>query len=147
MPRLLSLLIKSKSALVKKTQLKRLHQQTPWCLSAMKCLCQAYARKIQKDRGDKVQKLQLKTLQCVVAYLEHSQNQVQLKDLEFLKKLLLMHKAKHGICLKDLVDLDLWRTVFCGSMLAELYCSGQLDKYKLTVQIAELGEIHPPDVI
>lgn len=49
--------------------------------------------------------------------------------------------------MKDLVDVDLWRKVFLGSYLVELYFNNELSKYKLGVEIAEIGQIHSPKII
>ena len=49
--------------------------------------------------------------------------------------------------MKDMVDLNLWQNVMFGSQLVELFHNNQRDKYLIAVEIAELGEIHSPEVI
>lgn len=46
-----------------------------------------------------------------------------------------------------MVDLNLWQNVMFGSQLVELFHNNQRDKYLIAVEIAELGEIHSPEVI
>ena len=62
--RLLTILIKTNSPLVKKTQLKRLNKMAPWCMVTLKCLLQAYAEKIKKlsANPEACKKLRIKTL-------------------------------------------------------------------------------------
>ena len=74
----------------------------------MKSLCQAYANKIKKIRNDQQEvkkKVYLKTFQCLISYFESSQNDVSLKEWEFLKKLLISIQQKYGILMRDLIDL------------------------------------------
>lgn len=49
-PKLLSILTKEKSSLVKKTQLKKLFEMAPWCVTTMKCLMQAYHAEAKKQQ-------------------------------------------------------------------------------------------------
>lgn len=73
-PKLLKVLINSNGSLVKKSQLKKLNQMTPGCLITLKCLLQAYLKKIQKMSANKevCRKLRLKTLNCLVNYFENA---------------------------------------------------------------------------
>jgi BarA-like signal transduction histidine kinase len=121
--RLLTVLIKTNSPLVKKTQLKKLNKLAPWCLVTLKCLLQAYADKIKKSTAnhDVCKKLRIKTLQCLVNYFESSQNNIAFKEWEFLKILLISLKQKYNLLLKDQVDFHLWQTVYLGTFIVQLF--------------------------
>lgn len=59
-----------------------------------------------------------------------------------MKKLLGSLKNKFGVVMRELVDHELWKKVYLGSYLVELYCNDEMQKYVLAVDIAEIGEIH-----
>jgi hypothetical protein len=56
-------------------------------------------------------------------------------------------KNKFGIIFKNEVDLHLWQTVYLGTNLVELFYEGSIDKFRIAVDIAELGEIHNSETI
>lgn len=89
----------------------------------------------------------MKSLMCLVNHFESSQNNVSLKEWEFLKASAKQAKDKYGIILKDEVDLHLWQKVVLGTNLVELFYEGSIDKFRVAVDIAELGEIHNSETI
>ena len=74
-----------------------------------------------------------------MSYFESSQNDVATKEWEFLKIMVITLKQRYDIVFKDEVDLHLWQTVYLGTNLVRLFYEGSIDKFRIAIEIAEIG--------
>ena len=137
---------------LRKTILKRLHKERPWCLQTMRSLCQGYAFKMKQETKNQ-RKWLLKTAECLLGYFEHSYESAGVKEWVYLHKLLQQLILKHKVPFAELLTigtsagsdrLHLWTENILGVFLASVHGT---HVYSKVVDVVRVAGVHSPEVI